>query len=255
MIAASPAMTSMYAQPNYSQLQPYASQYAQAPAMTSMYAQAPASMYAAAPMTTTMAAPTTVAAPQYITQQAPSYVAAPQTVQTVAAPQVAFGMPQPVKLTQGMPEPALLEREKAAYNKALEAQLKKQTDAVLAESAIKKKMLEQQATTQRAEFELQLDERLKMSCLQVDQEANQQCNGLREAAITQQTALEEQAAIKTADYNKKKALEDFSFKSYEVQKQWFEKESAFTQQYQAVMKAGSKAVVTPALPQMPARAY
>jgi len=260
MVATSPTMTSMYAQPNSSQLQPYASQYIQAPAMTSMYAQAPASMYAAAPMTTTVAAPTiveTVAAPQIITQQAPSFVAAPQVVaapqmvQTVAAQQTAFGMAQPVKLTQGMPEPALLEKEKAAYNQALQAQLKKQTDAVLAESAIKKKMLEQQATTQRAEFALQLEERFKMSCLQVDQEANQLCNGLREAAITQQTALEERAAIQIAAYNKKKAMEDFSIKSYEVQKQWFEKETALTQQYQAVMKAGSKAVVTPAQPQVP----
>jgi len=209
-----------------------------------------------------MPATTTMAAPQMIAQ-APSYVAAPATIMetmaapvyssvaapmTVAAPTAAFGMPQPVKLTQGMPEPALLEREKVAYNQALEKQLKKQTDAVLQEAAIKKKMLEQQAATQRAEFELQLDERLKMSCLQVDQEANTQCNGLREAAITQQTALEERAAIQAADYNKKKAIEDFSFKSYEVQKQWFEKEAAFTQQYQQVMKAGSKAVITPALP-------
>jgi len=181
---------------------------------------------------------------------APQVMAAPQ----VAVQQVAvqpFGMPQPQKLTEGMPDPALLEREKVEYNKALGAQLKKQTDAVLAEAEIKKKMLGQQCTTQRAEFELQLEERLKMASLQVDQQANLQCNGLREAAITQQTSLEERAAIQIAEFNKKKAMEDFSIKSYEVQKQWFEKEQALTQQYQTVMKAGSKAVITPALPQMP----
>jgi len=247
MVAAAPAMTSMYAQPTYSNYG------AAAPTMTSMYATPGASMYMPS---TTIAAPavveTVAAAP---TMVAPSYVAQPQMV-TVAAPQQAvtevvtpaFAMPAPTKLTQGMTEPAVLEKEKVAYGQALEKQLKKQSDAVLEEASIKKKMLEQQAQTQRAQFELQIEEQLKMSCLQVDQEANQQCIGLREAAITQQTSVEEQCAIKVADFTKKKCLEDFSVKSWELQKQWFEKETAFTQQYQAVMQKGSKAVVT----QMPA---
>merc|ERR1719375_1395776 len=71
-------------------------------------------------------------------------------------------------------------------------------------------------------------------------------------AITQQTNLEEKAAVQAADYTKKKAIEDFSFKYYEVQKQWHEKEQAFQQQYNAVMKKGAGAIAPSAAPVMQA---
>merc|ERR1719183_3249952 len=214
-------MTSMYATP---------ATYAAAPAMTSMYATPGASMYMPA---TTVAAPTVVeavAAPQYA-------MPAPTMVETIAAPGAQFMVPAPRKLTEGMTEPAKLEAERVAYEKALAAQLKKQSDATLAEAEIKKKMMEQTAKTQLAQYQLQIEEQLKMSCLQVDQEAQNLINGLKEAAITQQTAREEQAAIAAAGYMKAKALEEFGFKSYKLQKEWFDKESQLTAQYQEAMKA------------------
>jgi len=205
----------------------------------------PASQYAAAPMMET------VAAPQYVTTQAPSYVAAPQMMAapvTYAAPTMVetggaqFMVPAPVKLTEGMTEPAKLDAERVAYEKALAAQLKKQSDATLQEASIKKQMLEQTAKKNLAEYQLQIEEQLKMSCLQVDQEAQNMINGLKEAAITQQTAREEQAAIAAAGYIKAKALEDFSFKSYSLQKTWFDKETQLNAEYQKVMQAGAGSV-------------
>merc|ERR1711879_1016382 len=117
---------------------------------------------------------------------------------------------------------------------------------------IKKAMLEQTAKTQLAQYQLQIEEQLKMSCLQVDQEAQTMLNGLKEAAITQQTSREEAAAIAIADYQKKKALEEMNVKSYQLQKQWWESETKLNAEYQKVMKAGSKAVVTSAAPTVPA---
>merc|ERR1740130_1228044 len=204
----------------------------------------PASQYAAAPATYA-AAPQmveTIAAPQYVTTQAPSYVAAPVQMVEYAAPVAQFMVPAPVSLTQGMTEPAKLDAERVAYEKALAAQLKKQSDATLQEASIKKQMLEQTAKKNLAEYQLQIEEQLKMSCLQVDQEAQNMINGLKEAAITQQTAREEQAAIACASYVKAKALEDFSVKSYQLQKTWFDKETALTTQYQQVMQKGASAI-------------
>merc|ERR1740130_2099799 len=150
---------------------------------------APAVQYAAAPVVT----------------QAPSYVAAPQVVETVVAgPQ--FGMPQPRSLTEGLGAPAKLEQERLAYEKALEAQLGKQSTAVLEEAKIKKAMLEQTAKTQNEQFKLQIEESLAMGRLQVDQEAQTMLIGLKEAAITQQTAREESAAISIADFKKREAI-------------------------------------------------
>merc|ERR1719199_371509 len=161
----------------------------------------------------TVAAPTTAyAAPA--TYAAPSFVAAPQTM--VAAPTVAapsfvaapvaevaypgFAVPAPQSLTQGLVPPAKVEQERVAYERALAGQLDKQTKAVLEEAKIKKAMMEQTATTQIEEYKLQVNENFAMQCLQVDQEAQTMITGLKEAAITQQTAREEQAAIAVADF-------------------------------------------------------
>jgi len=204
----------------------------------------------------TVAAPTVSAAPRVVTQS-PSYVAAPVAGSTIAAPVMAgpqFAMPPPQNLTAGLVEPAKLEAERVAYERALAAQLKKQSDAVLEEAKIKKAMMEQQARTSLAQYQLQIEEQLKMGSLQVDQEAQNLINGLKEAAITQQTAREEQAAIAAADYTKKRALEEMAMKSYNLQKDWFQKESQLTAEYQKVMKAGSKSVVTGAMPQVPVAA-
>merc|ERR1719502_169805 len=151
-------------------------------------------------------------------------------------------MPAPVPLTQGLPTPDKLAAEQGAYMKALDAQLDKQSKAVLQEAEIKKKMLEQAKTTQIAEFSLQAEEQCKMACFQVDREAQTMVNGLKEAAILQRTSVEERAAIAIAEYNKKRALEDMAQKSYALQKQWFEGEAKFTYDYQKVMQAGSRAI-------------
>merc|ERR1719488_32076 len=225
-----------------------------APAMTSMYAAAPASMYAPAttavaapasvyaPATTSYAAPatTTYAAPVAATTVAPSFVAAP-----VAAPQ--FAMPAPVSLTAGLPDPSKLTAEMAAYEKALDAQLKKQSDAVLEEAKIKKAMLKQTHDTQLEQFKLQCNENCVMAGLQVDREAQTTINGLKEAAILQQTAQEEKAAIMIADYNKKTAIEAMAQQSAKLQKDWYDGEAKLMAQYNAVMQKGAPNVITPAM--------
>jgi len=238
-------------------------QYAAAPTMTSMYATPgtsmymPAQTYAAPTVVETVAVPQQfVAAPSYVAAPvvvaAPSFVAAPVVeVVALAAPVVMFGVPAPVKLTDGLVTPEKIEAERLAYEKALAAQLKKQSDAVMEECRIKKLMMDQTAKTQLAEFELQAEETYKMSCLQVDQEAQTLVNGLKEAAITQQTTREEVAAIAVADYKKKAALEEAAVKSWQLQKQWHDAEVKMAAEYQKVATAGASAVVTSANPMIP----
>merc|ERR1719171_2214207 len=100
----------------------------------------PASQYAAAPVTTTTAAPVTYAAvPQanFVTEALPQMQMAQEVVDAVGLT-AQFNVPAPVSLTQGMTTPDKLEAERVAYEKALAAQLKKQSDAALEEAKIKK---------------------------------------------------------------------------------------------------------------------
>merc|ERR1719197_85992 len=104
-----------------------------------------------APVTTgtqrMVSAPVTTAAASYLppVAQAPSFVPAPVGMATPAAP---FAVPAPVSLTAGLATPSKVEAEKAAYDKALAAQLDKQVKAVEEEARLKKAMMEQAVKTQ-----------------------------------------------------------------------------------------------------------
>merc|ERR1719331_1933971 len=209
---------------------------------------------AAIPTTTAMPAAipaTTVAAPMPAMTAAPSFVAPPM-MPAAGMPQ--FTTPAPVSLTAGLPDPKKLEAEKDAYEKALAAQLDKQSKAVLEEAKIKKSMLQQACQTQIAQYTIQAEEQCKMACLTVEKEAATVINGLKEAAILQQTTLEERAAVAAAEYNKKRAIEEMNAKSYAIQKQWFEGEAKLMHDYNKVMQKGARAMpaTTPAVTTVPA---
>lgn len=226
-------MTSMYASP-------------QQPAMTSMYAAPPGYAQAAPAMTSMYMSPTTMA---------PSMVPAPMAAPMVtsAAPASAFGsgapatfnMAPPTKLTEGMEymDHATVNKARIAYEKALDAQLAKQSKAILQEAKIKKQYMEVESRKRIDEFNLQTDEQVKMSGMRLDQEAQLHICGLEEAAITQRTQKEEAGAIATADYVKKKALEDFNMNSYQLQKHWHEKEQKASEDYKAAVARGQAAGV------------
>lgn len=195
------------------------------------------------------AQPSYVPAPQVVEYAQPSMMMSqPSYVQTPAAPAPGFNAPAPQSLTVGLPEPAKVEAEKVAYEKALDAQLKKQSDALVEEAKLKRAMMEQTARMQIAQFQLQVEERLKMDSMQVDAEAQTMIRGLEESAIMQKTSMQERAAMTMADYVKRKAIEDCNMKSYNLQKQYYEAEVKLTQQYQQAKQA--KAVVTGG-PQVP----
>jgi len=224
-----PAMTSMYATPSVAYAgapSVYAPVAPTAPAMTSMYMAQGAPL--AAPMTMT---PSMVPAPAQV----------PVATGNYAAPAAGFNMAPPTSLTQGLPTHAVINAERIAYEKALDAQLQKQSIAVLEEAKIKKQYMEVESKKKVQEFNLQVDEQVKMSQMRIDQEAQTQICGLQEAAITQRTAKEEAAAIATHEYAVKKAKEDMAFKSYNLQKHWFEQETKLTSDYQAAIARGAKA--------------
>merc|ERR1712100_602197 len=130
----------------------------------SMYASAaPASIYA--PATTAVAASQYVAAPTTTAVAAPT-VAAPSYVAPVAN-YPGFGVPQPQSLTAGLVPPPKVQQEAAAYHKAIDGQLAKQSGAVYEEAKIKQQMMQQQAKTQIEQYRLQVEEKLAMDCLRL----------------------------------------------------------------------------------------
>jgi len=240
-------MTSMYASPAMtSMIAPSPARYVQAtPVVTATPSMAP-------PRTNSMIATTSMLAPPVVAAAAPagsSFVAPPMTAQPVILGGMAatvvgtpsysgpvFSLPPPVSLTQGIPDPEAIEKQKEGYSKSLDFQLKQGTEALMAQGQVQKDMIEQTCKTQMAEHQLQIESQLKLSSLQVDQHVQAQVVALQEAAITQKTLLEEKAALALLDYRKRKAAEEMSIKSYQVQKEYFDREAKLMGEYQKVAR-------------------
>merc|ERR1712176_968669 len=84
--------------------------------------------------------------------------------------------------------------------------------------------------------------------INVDKEAQLTLMGLQEAAIQRKTQQEEDSAMKAASYVKAKAMEEMANKAKDIRKQFSAAEAKLTAEYQAVRQAGSRAVITPAVP-------
>merc|ERR1711924_263342 len=104
---------------------------------------------------------------------------------------VAVPVPMPVPVPAPsvvVPPPGVDPRKQSEeFGAFLEADLKKKSDAVIQEAALKKQMLEEQAKRDLAQFTLAVEEEKSMQMLQVDKEAMAVISGLQEAAITRKT--------------------------------------------------------------------
>merc|ERR1719287_246529 len=155
----------------------------------------------------TVAAPVTYAAAAPVTMAAPSYVAAP-----VAAPAA------PANFLEGIPDPKTIEQQRAGYEQGLQKQYTDGAAAIKQETALKIKMLQ-------------------------DQAMNSQMMMLQESAMAQRSALEQQAAALTLEYQQKKAEEEMLKKQYEIQKNFCEAENKLATDFNKVVGEEQKAML------------
>merc|ERR1719287_251659 len=111
----------------------------------------------------TVAAPVTYAAAAPVTMAAPSYVAAP-----VAAPVA------PANFLEGIPDPKTIEQQRAGYEQGLQKQYTDGAAAIKQETALKIKMLQDQAQAQKEQYKLQVESQLQGQNLMQDQQMNSQ---------------------------------------------------------------------------------
>lgn len=197
------------------------------PQMVSMYQ--PAAMQQASPMPT---APGNLFTPTLEQMGSPG--------QQMSSNIMGFAPAPPGPLTEGMKGPELLEKEKLAYHRALERQLAKESEAVTQEGELQKAMVEMQAKNQIAQFTLQVEEQLKLQCMQIDNGTANRTAALMEAAVTQRTMVDEKSAIATMEFQKKKAKEDMAQRNYLLQKQFHEAEVKMMAEFRQVAAAGQK---------------
>mmetsp|Transcript_98677 Transcript_98677/g.220822 ORF Transcript_98677/g.220822 Transcript_98677/m.220822 type:complete len:491 (+) Transcript_98677:2-1474(+) len=157
----------------------------------------------------------------------PGYVGTPQGPLPSAEP------PAPQSLTAGIPDPESVEKQKAAYSKGLDDQLRHGTDVLAQQLKQQSEYLFAVGDQQKRQYDLQVDQQIKVQEMELQQQHNQQLLMLQHAAQQQKAALEHQANALILEYGQRKAQEDIAFQQYQHRKQHFETQ----QQYSEEMKA------------------
>merc|ERR1719199_385710 len=115
--------------------------------------------------------------------------AAPQAV-SYAAPAAGAPVP-PQPLTTGMPDPATIAKQKAAYSKMLDDQLKQGKDVLDQQVKYQKEYLAAQAEQQKGTFLMQLEQQVKSTEFSLQQQYSEQ---LMEMQQQMQKEMEKYAA-------------------------------------------------------------
>merc|ERR1719199_1836956 len=138
--------------------------------------------------------------------------------------------PAPEKLTQGLPEPAQIESQRAAHMKSLDEQLKRGAEVLNQQLKQQQEYLVRQGETQKRQFGLQVDQNIKQQEMELVQQHNHQLLMLQQAAQQQKVALEQQANALLIEYNQKKAVEDLSSQMFQFEQAAHEANRKYTEE-------------------------
>lgn len=159
-------------------------------------------------------------------------------------------------LTQGIPDPAAIARQKDVYLKMLDDQLKQGINVLDQQVKYQRDYLSVQCEQQKKQFLLQLDQQMKAQEMVLTQQYNEQLMALQMQAGTQKAALEQQAMQLSMEYEQRKAEEHMYRQQYEIQQQQTEMAVKLARDYQRVVPNGAQSgLATPAEVPSPMPSY
>merc|ERR1711862_528886 len=132
--------------------------------------------------------------------------------------------------TAGMPDPSTIAKQKDAYMKMLDEQVKQGTQVLEAQVKHQKEYLLGQADQQKKQFIMQIDMEVKQQEMALDQQRMEQLMALQQQAAQQKAALEQQAMQLTMGYQQKKAEEEMQKQQYEMEKKQQEMQAKMQQE-------------------------
>jgi len=179
------------------------------------------------PVTTAVQTPSYVAPPVQYTQAAPA-VMAPAGI-PIPAPPAPPGPPG--KLTQGIPDPSQIEKQKGAYSAALDKQLQEAMETVRNETKIEKDMIAFKIKKDIALFETQVDEQLVEQMAAIDEMATFSQLELKKALVDRNIQLNAQASNLVSEYKMKALQDELARKKVEFEQNYVQKEVQLAQAY------------------------
>lgn len=158
-------------------------------------------------------------------------------------------MPPPPALTQDLPDPAAIARQKDVYHKMLDEQLKQGISVLDQQTKYQRDFLAVQCEQQKRQFLLQLDQQMKAQEMVLTQQYNEQLMALQTSSGQQKAALEQQAMQLAMEYEQRKAEETMYRQQYEIQRQQMEMAMKMSQDYSKIkLAAGHSGAPQPGPP-------
>jgi len=131
-------------------------------------------------------------------------------------PSRTVGMP-PASLTAGLPDPKTIAKQKEAYLKMLEDQLRQGIMVLDAEVKVQRSYIVAQADQQKKEFIMQVDMDMTQQDVTLQRHYAEQALALHIQAAKQKSDLEQQAMQLTMEYQAKKQEEIARQQQYEIE--------------------------------------
>lgn len=128
-------------------------------------------------------------------------------------------------LCAGLPDPETIRRQKEAYAKDLEEQLKRGVEMLGQAHKEQTELLHTSANQEKHRYNLAMDQQVKQQELLLSQQYNEQLMRLQQAAQQQRAELEQQACGLTLEYQQRKVQEEFMVQQAEIQKQHHDAQS------------------------------
>jgi len=151
------------------------------------------------------------------------------------------------RMTEGIPDPAAVQRQKETYARSLEDQLRKGVEVLAATHKQQTDLLHAQANQEKHRYNIALDQQVKQRELELSQQYNEQLMRLQQAAQVQRADLEQQACGMTLEYQQKKVAEEYMAQQQGIQRQHVEAQTRLEQDISKLMNGG----ITGVAPVMP----
>lgn len=124
----------------------------------------------------------------------------------------------PISLTQNIPDPATVQRQKEGYVRNLDDQLRQGAVVLDGEHKQRRDAMNQAADTQKKQFAQQIDQQVKMQEMDLDHQFLQVLQYVKQQATRQRAQLEQQAMQLSFEYQEKKVEEDMMSHQFELTK-------------------------------------
>lgn len=194
--------------------------------------------------------------------QTASFMAAPSFPQTYSMPQAPAGnilqppagsivqqMPAPVRkaavsreelrMTTGVPDPGTIDKQKRAYSKRLDDQLRYEEELMKMSQRQQTRLIQHAAEAQKRQACLAIEQQAKQKELELNQQCSTQLNCRQQELQSWKLLLERQASDMHLEYEQRKSTEELLLAQFDAHQKAYQMQAQLAGQHQNAGKAGA----------------